>query len=291
MDFFKYTSVVSEFSNSAMWVQFLIGGLCFAIVFVFQAIALFVIASRECYNHKWMAFIPFVNTYYIGVCSQKNKFYTIDAKIIGLITAIVEVLVFSLYVLYFSAISLVLSYEVPIETTETIFGMEYNITSYELANVPERLNWAAWIYDNMHYILNVGNVVFTILKIILLISFFRTYACRRSVLFTFTSIIFPIQGILFFVVCRNKGVNYSEYMRAEQAKIYRMYQQQQQQNFDQNPYNRNPYSRTPYDDYNGTGGNSNGGGSAPEDPFGDLSGNGGNGGSGNDGSPFDDFKN
>ncbi|MDE6104794.1 MAG: hypothetical protein K2G38_03800, partial [Clostridia bacterium] len=51
------------------------------------------------------------------------------------------------------------------------------------------------------------------------------------------------------------------------------------------------YNRTPYDDFNGTGGNSNGGGSAPEDPFGDLGGNGGNVGSGNDGSPFDDFKN
>ncbi|MDE5721867.1 MAG: hypothetical protein K2I30_03905 [Clostridia bacterium] len=286
MDFFKYASVVSEF-NSAMWVQFLTGGLCFAIVFVFQSIALYVIAGREGYKHKWMAFIPFVNTYYIGVCSQKNKFYTIDTKIIGLISAIVEFLVFSLYVLYFAALSLVLSYEVPIETTTTIFGMQYNVTMYELANVPERLGWAAWIYNNMHYILNVGNVVFTILKIILLISFFRTYACRRAVLFTFTSILFPIQGILFFTVCKNRGVNYSEYMRAEQAKIYRMYQQQQQQNFDRNPYSRNPYSGTPYDDFNG-GGSTNNGGNAPEDPFGDLGGGGGNG---NGGSPFDDFNN
>ena len=79
MDFFQYASYAAAFTDT-FWIQFLIGGLCFALVFAFQAIALFIIASREGYKNKWMAFIPFLNTYYIGVCAQKNKFYNMDTK-------------------------------------------------------------------------------------------------------------------------------------------------------------------------------------------------------------------
>ena len=46
MDFFEYANMARMFANT-IWVQFLVGGLCFAIVFVFQAVALFTIASRE----------------------------------------------------------------------------------------------------------------------------------------------------------------------------------------------------------------------------------------------------
>ena len=74
MDFFEYANIASLFTNT-FWVQLLIGGLCFALVFVFQGIALYTIASRYGYKNKWMAFLPFFNTYYIGVCAQKNKFY------------------------------------------------------------------------------------------------------------------------------------------------------------------------------------------------------------------------
>ena len=301
MDFFEYASVSATFVNK-LWVQLLVGGICFAIVFGFEAVALFIIARREGYKNKWMAFIPFLNTYYIGVCAQKNKFHNIDAKTIGLVTAVFEFLLFVFYVLYYVACYLVRNYEVATETTTTILGMNYTTTEYTLENVPDNLLWAAWMYNYMYrYILRFVDLLFLLCEVCLLITFFQTYACRRYVLFTITSILFPIQGILFFVVRNNKGLNYKEFVRGEQARIYRMYQQQQQQNFNQNPYNQNPYSRTPYDNAPNYGS-----GSAPEDPFGDLGGNSNTGGnSGNvdgngnsensggssGGSPFDEFDN
>ncbi len=57
MDFFEYASFAMNFTDT-LWVQFLIGGLCFLIVFVFEAIALYTIARREGYKNKWMAY-PF----------------------------------------------------------------------------------------------------------------------------------------------------------------------------------------------------------------------------------------
>jgi len=278
MDFFEYASVVSPFVEK-LWVQLLVGGLCFAIVFIFQAIALFTIARREGYNHKWMAFIPFLNTYYIGVCAQKNKFHTLDAKTIGIVTASLELVLFVLYVVYYVAQYKISGYLIEVDSENTTLGI---ITkTYDYSAVPDNLNWAVWMFRYMGYILNVGDLVYILFEVCLLICFFQTYACRRYFIFTFTSVLFPIQGILFFVVRNNRGVNYREFVRNEQARQYRMYQQYQQQNFNQNPYNQNPYNNSPYDappePDNKTG--------APEDPFDDLGGSGGNDG----GSPFDDF--
>ena len=74
MDFFEYANLALQFVDGGLfWVPFLVGGLCFATVFVFEGVALYTIAKREGYKNKWMAFIPFFNTYYIGVCAQKNK--------------------------------------------------------------------------------------------------------------------------------------------------------------------------------------------------------------------------
>ena len=281
MEFFKYTEVVELFSNT-LWVQLLVGGLCFLIVFIFQAVALFTIATREGYKNRWMAFIPFFNTYYIGVCAQKNRFYKIDTKLIGLCVAVFGFVLFAGFLVYTIAKNLVTPYLVEIESPNVLGPY------YELVGVPENLAWAAWICKYLNrYILKYLDLIYILLEIVLLICFFQTYACRRYVLFTVTSVLFPIQGILFFVVRNNKGVNYKEFLRNEQARQYRMYQQYQQQNFENNPYNQNPYGRKP-DEPNGQGQNpyNTPNQTPPEDPFDGLG-----GGSNSGNSPFDDFNN
>ena len=125
------------------------------------------------------------------------------------------------------------------------------------------------------YILRIVNLIFIILDMILLICFFQTYASRRYVLFAVTSILFPIMGILFFIVRNNKGVTYKDFVRAEQAKQYEQYQQYRQQNYN-NPYNQNN-NQNPY--------NRNNNSQSGSDPFDGLGGTDGNSG----GDPFDDF--
>ena len=56
MDFFEYASFADLFATTP-WIQFLIGGLCFAIVFIFEAIALFTIATNNGYKISgWHSF-------------------------------------------------------------------------------------------------------------------------------------------------------------------------------------------------------------------------------------------
>ena len=286
MAFFEFASIASFFSNLP-WIELLIGGLCFALVFVFQGIALFTIASREGYSHKWMAFVPFFNTYYIGTCSQKNKFYNIDTKKVAISAAVFEAVMVALYVVYYVACYTIINSDVAPVIKESTFGLEEY--SYPLDIVPSNLKWAAWMYNYMsEYILSVLDLVYLLLHIVLLVCFFQTYACRRYVLFTITSILFPIQGILFFVVRNNKGVNYKEFIARQQARQYQMYQQYHQQ---QQYYNQNPYSRNPYDNNQGAPYNGQHSQTKPDDPFEDFGGssNGNNGGGNSGDSPFDEF--
>ena len=74
MDFFQFANYARMFVPfnmdpdgivaNRLWICLLVGGLCFLIVYVFQAVGLFTIARREGYAHKWMAFVPF-STYTI----------------------------------------------------------------------------------------------------------------------------------------------------------------------------------------------------------------------------------
>ena len=283
MTFFQYASFAHEFTDT-LWQWLLVGGLCFATVFVFQAIALFIIAKREGYKNKWMAFVPFFNTYYISVCAQKNRFYNIDTRKLGIATAVFELACCALYILFLVAEHVIMNSGEPYTEWE-------GLIFFRPEAVSANFKWAAWIYDYMYdFIIIPFNIVYSLLLISILICFFQTYACRRYVIFTITSIIFPIQGILFFVVSNNKGVNYKEFMRREQARQYQAYQQYYQQNpYNRNPYERNPYDSNPYNTPPSNNGNSQS--SAHEDPFSDFnnSGSGGNSGSSSGGDPFDGF--
>lgn len=292
MDFFEYASVAQIFVNSDTWyVPLIVGGLCFLTVFVFQAVGLFIISGREGYKNRWMAFIPFFNTYYIGVCGQKNRtFKTVDTKIFSLIAAILEVLLVVGYVLNYVARFLLISYNL-IEYVESTNGYglmwQTEVLSSSIREYPE-LFWAGWCFEFLDkFILSFMELAFLVMQVFTLSAFFQTFAARRYMLFTITSILFPVQGILIFILRNNSGMNYREFVRREQERQYRMYQQyRQQQSFDQNPYNQNPYSRNPYEgEYGDSNSNAENGNSqrkdTPEDPFSEF----GNGNNGND--PFE----
>lgn len=288
MDFFEYASLVSSFVvEEQRWISYIVGGLCFAIVFVFQAVALYTIAGREGFKNRWFAFVPFLNTYYIGVCAQKNRcFRSVDTKLIATIVAAVEALLFVGFVIYEIGFNLAAPYADVIETSE-IYGITVEIKQVG-DRIPENLAWAGWCYNYLYeYILRWVELVYLFFEVVVLVAFFQTYASRRYLLFTITSVLFPIQGILFFVVRNNRGMNYRDFLRAEQERQYKMYSQYRQQynqnpydrNYNGNSYNQNPYNQNPYsnqtEDFGKTPPSDDpfseyGNDKKPDDPFDDL---------------------
>lgn len=250
MSFFEFTSITDQtirYSTGRLDLitSFIVGALCFAVVFILQAIGLFSIAKREGYNHKWMAFVPFFNTFYIGFCGQKNKFLKIDAKIISIIAAILELLLCVGYILYYVSfaylnvggyISVSAIPVAEVNGQSFLYQVEPQITGI----VPASINWAEWCFNYIYIFISVFDLLYLFALVVTLSCFFQTYAARRYFLFAFTSILVPIHGIFIFVVRKNKGTRYAEYMREVQERVYRQYRNQQ--SFDQNPYNQNPYS-------------------------------------------------
>lgn len=303
MDFFEYAGIAQMFVNTdTRYVPFIVGGLCFLIVYVFQAVGLFIISGREGYKNRWMSFVPFFNTYYIGVCGQKNRVIkNVDTKIFSMIAAILEALLVVGYIVsYVADFKLIDEGYVEYVVEESTYGIKFS--SYVLKpDVPISLAWAGWCFMYLdRYVLSFVELAFLVMQVFTLSAFFQTFAARRYMLFTITSILFPVQGILIFILRKNGGMNYRDFMRREQERQYRMYQQYSRQSFDQNPYNQNPYSRNPYDGESGGSGygNNNGYGSGADsrggeadDPFSEFgSGNdnrGGTNGGFNGGDPFE----
>lgn len=254
MDFFEYANLTQELAwafnmSVELWVSLLVGGICFLVIYVFQTVGLYTIAAREGFTHKWMAFVPFFNTYYIGVCGQKNKFFNLDTRKVALVAAILEAVLFCGYVLYFSALVTVSPYIELLETRD--IGMNNQVATQSIWGLPDSfsfehpsLAWAGWCYNYLNtYILNILELIYLFILVVVLNCFFQTYSARHYFLFTIACILFPIQGIMIFVVRHNKAMNYGEYMRRVQEQAYRQYRSQQ--NYYQNSYN-NPYDGNPY---------------------------------------------
>ena len=303
MEIFEFAEVAEVFFlwfgndvlKQYMWAYFLIGGVCFAVVYAFQAIALYTIAGREGYKNRWMAFVPFLNTYYTGVVAEKNKIFNFKAKQVAIAAAALEFVYVALSIVYTVAQFMIFNggYAVPEYEIGTWAGIEMSLFtgSYTLSELPETLAWAGWVSTYFpNAFLSWIRLLSVAANIFLLISFFQTYSCKYYVLFALLSVFFPIKGILMFAVRKNTGKNYSQYLREKQQRQYQQYQEYMRRNGGYDNYN-NPNGQNPY------GGSYYGGNSAPQDPFDGMGGsnNGGseNGGQNPNGSgggdPFEDF--
>lgn len=292
MDFFQFANyselfVTLTIDDNKYWVCLLVGALCFLIVYIFQVFGLFTIARREGYQKKWMIFIPILNTYYIGVCAQKNKVYGMKSTVFAIVTAALEALLIVGYIIYYIAIFLCWDY---IDWLP-YYDIYYYIGGFK-SDMPSSLAWLGWMIQyGSYYILNLIELLFIVARILLLTAFFRTYAAPRYLLFSIAGALLPLSGILIYVVRNNTGMSYTDYIRRVREKNYRMYQQQHGNPYNQNPYNNNPYNNPHNNPYNQPPGGQGmqGGGNAP-DPFGEYGSSSSEGKSSNSNeSPFDDF--
>lgn len=301
MEFFSFSNIsdmlvmliTGDPYYTYLWVSLVVGAVCFAVLYALEAVALYTIAKNNGYGKRWMAFVPFFNTYYIGVLADKNKTFNTRTKNFSLALAIIEACCVALNVLYTVAVFLLFSGNYLKAIPENFYNSAGELIGsvftgkYELVGLPANLEWAWWVFSSMNsYILSFLELAYLVLAVFVLSSFFRTYSARNYMLFTILSIIFPIKALFMFCVRKNKGRNYVEYLRERQKRQYDAYQQYMR---DQGGYNNNGYNgygnyQNGY--YNG-GAAQNGRPSAPEDPFGGLGESGGNPPADD---PFDDIK-
>ncbi len=270
---------VAAGSIMALEEMLILGGIALIVglaVFILQGVGLYKLGKRAGIGKKTlaMAFLPFVNLMLIGKIVGEISFFGKKLRHLGLYAMLAEIVS--------TAYCLVLSYAMYVlfiqngEAVEILNGY-YTWNGLEGA----ALQWKAF-YDAHVYIEMIVGLVYAVLVLVLMISFFRRYTARMGILFSLLTIMVPgFREVIIFVFRNRELVDYAALYRARQEEIRRRQQQQQQQ------WGNGPYG--PYGPYGGTGGSpygnpygtQNGGNasgesstvtpSEPEDPFGEFS--------------------
>lgn len=211
------------------WLYLVLGGICFMVLYALQAVALYKIASQNGYEKRWMAFVPVLNTYYVGFVSSKNRVYNISSRTMGIIACVAEGIFVALSILV-AVSTLILfggGYASPIYDTQTYGGRYFDVLSgYLFEGVPQSLGWTIGVYEVLGgYVLGIVELCVLVTQVLLYITFFQTYVPRHYFLYTLISVLFPVRGLMIFLSRNGKAVSYREYLTELQRSRYRMYQQ------------------------------------------------------------------
>ena len=243
----------------------------YLILLIFGGIGLNKLAKKQGLKHRWMAFLPFFNTYYAGKLAGETQFFGQKMKRVGLYAMLAEILYVALQVLVM--VATVISYFPEYRTLEVTDGA---LTGQPNSSMPAWLDPAITYGNLVAYLLWFFVIIFFC---VLYIAFFRKYYARGPILLAFLSSVLPFRGFTIFAVRNNAPVDYNDYIRRRTQAYMRNNQ----------PYG--PYGQGPQDGPYGQG-PQNGPQNGP-DPFdgfgGPDSGNSGSGGSSSDDDPFSEF--
>lgn len=306
MEFFDFTNLAQTLSTlitndhyyTYYWVCLIIGGVAFLSLFAMQAVALYTIAKNNGYKNRWMAFVPFLNTYYIGVLAKKNNTFNTKTKYFSLALAIVEVISAVVGILYAVAVIQLFSTDYLTAVPEPVYNSAHEIIAtvfsgkYEVSDqLPQSLYWALWVFENANkYLFTVLDLIYIVLSVFVLSAFFRSYSPRNYMIFTIISVILPVKGLFMLCVKNKKEVNYVDYVKEMQKRRYDAYQEYMRNSggYGNGGYNNGGYGNGA----NNAGYNNAGQGQAShaEDPFDGLGQQPNKGNNSPDDDPFDDLK-
>ena len=216
----------------------------YLILVVFGGIGLSKLAKKQGLKHRWMAFLPFLNTYYAGKLAGETQFFGQKMKRVGLYAMISEILYVALQLFVFAAV--IISYFPEYRTLEVSDGV---MTGAANEAMPSWIEPAVTYGNLVAYLLWFFVIVFFC---VLFVAFFRKYYARGPILLAFLSAVLPFRGFTIFAVRNNAPVDYNDYIRRRTQAYMR-----------NNGYNQPPYG--PYGP--GNGGYGSGGPQNGPDPF------------------------
>ncbi len=285
MQLFGFSNIYAETIEEALAIVFNrlwwcvgIGAFVYAVCLVFGGIGLSKMAKNAGIAHRWMGFVPILNTYYAGKIAGEAQFFGQKMKRAGLYAAIAEGAYCALSGLNIVSNFLLLPYsKIDIDYSYSEEGVK--VIQLDPSRIPQNMRWlyeGNTVIQAFSYILNILLIVFLC---VIFIALFRKYYYRSPMLMAILSAVLPFRGFVLFAVRNNKPVDYNEMMRKRMEEVMRR----------QNPYGQGGYGPNPYGQ-NGEPQRPPQGGSTP-DPFSDFGSSGESGGdhpsSGDD--PFSDF--
>ncbi len=248
-----------------------IGAALWVVMFLLQGVGLYVMAKRLGMKKRALAFVPFVNIYYLGKIVGECSFFGHRMKNAGLYTMIAQILATLVTAVYISAEwYLYFKHGAPVYPTDDM----------SLLSTPQWQNLSGFsktVYNVYFYgeaLLSIVGLVAMILMLILLVGLYKKYSPRNYRFLGILSFFLPETRFIAIFVLRNRqAIDYEAYMRRQREEYIR--RQQQYYNNYGNPYNQgynNPYGNGYGSPYGQNGYPQQG--NAPtqtEEPFGEFS--------------------
>ncbi len=235
------TLISSFFAND--WAQlfsysFAVGFVILSVLFVLQGIGLFTMAKKRNLKNKWLAFIPFVNVWYMDKLAGECRMFGHKVKRIGVYAMVAQICVTIVTVATIAAeVYLYVNHGAPVDR-EYYWDKPYWSQLTGFSKTVENF----YIYSD--FFLSIFQLISRVLLLILLTALFRKYTIKHHMPLSLLAFMFPLSRfIIIFCICRNKEEDYDAYMRKRQEEFIR--RQSQYRRMYGNPHNpyANPYGR------------------------------------------------
>lgn len=223
----------------------LIGGvLLWLAAFILQGIGIAKMAKNRGLKNRALAFVPFVNIWYIGKLAGEAQFFGQKLKRAGMYAMVTQIIA-TIFTLVMIAAEVYLWVMHGAPQMETQLGAAYwpGLTGFSLT--------VSRFYDLSGYLTSILQLVCGIFLVILLMSLYRKYEPRNHFALSILTFLVPVSRfIILFVIRNRKAIDYEAYMRARQEAYIRRRQQYYNQynnpyrgQYGQNPYGQNPYGQ------------------------------------------------
>ncbi len=219
-----------------------VGAALFALCLILGGFGLYRMAKNKGKKYRFLAFIPFANTFYAGYVAGETRVFGQKMKRMGLYAMLAEIVYVALNILILVAQILLIPYYIRRDIPE-YGGGTYPAYEPTYMSTPSSLRWLYnAVFANSGFgwanILSiVAYAVFLFFLAVTLSALFKQYVPRGYVGYVFLCVFLPVRGIVYFALRKRTPVDYDEYMRRRMEE----YARRQQQYGPYGPYGQGPY--------------------------------------------------
>lgn len=230
-------------------------------LFLLQGFGLFAMAKNRGMKKRWLAFLPFVNLWYVGKIVGECTVFGQRMKRAGVYAMIAQILTtLACFLTIGSQVYLMVEVGAP---SYDQFGLPYwtGLTGFGAV--------AYKTFNVVSLILPIFQLIYEVLLIILLVALLKKYAPGNYFILSMLCLFVPYaRYIVIFVLRKRSAIDYEAYMRARREAYMR---QQQQYNGYNGGYGNsygNPYGRPNGNPYTENGAKNE----SKDEPFSEFSG-------------------
>lgn len=227
--------------------------------FIFNAIGLKQMAKYKGLKKRWLAFMPFVNLWYMGKIVGECRVFGQRMKRAGLYAMLAQIFITIGMLLYYASF-------IYLQETQGAPLFDQYETPYWVG-LTGFAKVAYGAFTAISYALPLVELLYTVFIMILLVGLYKKYAPSNYMILSVVSLLVPVSRFIIVFVLRNRApIDYEAYMRAKHEQYVRQQQQYYHGNYGgyggYNPYgqqtNSPPKQEDPFDEFGGTKPNANG---------------------------------